>query len=48
MFTNDTLCCIEKVNVRDASGLFVLNHIHLNKHLSICVIRFVIRSEKMR
>jgi hypothetical protein len=24
-----------------------LNHIHFNKHLSICVIRFVILSEKM-
>ena len=25
-----------------------LNHIHFNKHLSICVNRFVIRSEKIR
>ena len=40
----------KKVEVHKSGtyGLFVLNHIHFNKHLSICVIRFVIRSEKMR
>jgi len=30
------------------ASVCILNHIYFNKHLSICVMRFVIRSEKMR